>query len=130
MSDNSEEKYVETTEEDYELFKSECEYWIKFFGLQRWQVYYEHKNLDGYFGRCHTDLNAMCATIMFGNKWPEDCKNSDEIRRTAFHESMELFIAPLDALARARYVNENEIEHHTHVIIRTLENVIFKDHKK
>jgi hypothetical protein len=47
------------------------------------------------------------------------------IRRVAFHEVCEVFMARMHICAAARHVTREEIDEARHEIIRTLEHVIF-----
>jgi len=52
--------------------------------------------------------------------------NNKEIRRCAFHEVCELLLGNLRDIAGSRFILEREIDEQVHIIIRTLENVIFE----
>jgi hypothetical protein len=48
-----------------------------------------------------------------------------EIRASAFHEVMELFLARVNILAGNRSCREEEMGEELHAIIKTLQNVVF-----
>jgi hypothetical protein len=51
------------------------------------------------------------------------------LKRTAFHEVMELCFAKYDALCRERCVSLREIDEERHSLIRIMENAIFENSK-
>ena len=116
-----------TTSEDFQIFKEAVAYWQNRLGLLSWHIYTRHRLKREYQAQCSTDLSGHCATITLSKV----LYNYDEppgeagIRRIAFHEVCELFLARMDICARARFVQGDEIEEARHEIIRTLEKVIF-----
>jgi hypothetical protein len=64
------------------------------------------------------------ATINLAPRWNIE-PTEQQLKKTAFHEICELFLARINILARDRYCNEENIDEEIHNIVRTLENVIF-----
>jgi hypothetical protein len=126
---NSQEEMVETTVEDYEIFKAECQRWIEIYGLKCWGVYFRHEECEGRYGSCETALTGRVATITFAMKWPGRDYDPEHIKQTAFHEATELLMGPVDALANHRYVSQEEIGSALHAVVRTLENVLYPKYK-
>jgi hypothetical protein len=116
-----------TTPEDFQVFKEAVAYWQNRLGLLNWHIYTRHRLKREFQAQCATDLTGRCATITLSKV----LYNYDEppgrtgIRRIAFHEVCELFLARMDICARTRFVQGDEIEEARHEIIRTLEKVIF-----
>ena len=116
-----------TTQEDFQVFKEAVVYWQNRLGLLNWHIYTRHRPKLEVQAQCATNLSGRCATITLSKV----LYNYDEppgeaaIRRMAFHEICELFLARIDICARTRFVQEGEIEEARHEIIRTLEKVIF-----
>ena len=116
-----------TTAKDFQLFKTECRKWIDFFGLKGWEVHYRHENTD-VLSRAMILFNPIkdrVVVIILALDWKNDKIDSYAIRRSAFHEVMELFLYPIMSLVNARSLMEDEAETEKHNLIRTLENVLF-----
>ena len=120
---------------DFDIFKAECEKWIKFFGLTEWEIDYafvkDDEKIDAWVS--FDEINGMLAIICMNSTWKERDKNFyniENIKKTAFHEVCEVFMAKLVRLASARYcVAEDEITLAKHEIIRRLENTFYKEFK-
>ena len=115
-----------TTPEEFDLFKSECLRWLKFFGLTDWDVVFEHKALKGNYAQIRVDgLSDRCAVFSFNLECDEESRQHMHIERTAFHEVMELFLFPLHYIGTCRYVQPEEFDAANHAIIRTMENTVW-----
>lgn len=120
---------MKTTKKHFEIFREEFWKWVDFFGMKAWEIRILHEQNEGGLASTWADVRARKATIRLSPDWGDDDPvTEDAVRKTAFHEVCELFIWGLGALARARDRNtlDDEIEEQEHIIIRTLENVIFK----
>ncbi len=125
-----EDEYIETTNDDFMLFKAECQWWMNIYGLKHWDVFFRHQECDGRYGSCESNLTGRVATITFAKEWPKRDYNQKEIMRTAFHEATELLLAPVDALANHRYVSQEEMGGALHSVVRTLENVLYPKYRE
>jgi len=116
-----------TTKAHFELFKTECQKWQKFFGLLSWRIMYLHEEpRSKAMASCATSLSQRVATIRLNPKWPREELNDKIIKETAFHEICELLLTRLDHYMTARFViDDSDFEEALHEVIRTLENVIF-----
>ena len=115
-----------TTAKDFKLFKEECQKWIDFFGLKGWEVYFEHnKDEDIYIARLRPDVENKTCTIVLAVDWGNSPLDKRELKKTAFHEVVELFLSRFRYLALRRDIRETEIIEENHHIVRTLENIIF-----
>jgi hypothetical protein len=92
--------------------------------LYDWEVFIEHKPDESTRASCYSDYCNKTSTINLSSEW--DCEpQKDEVRKCAFHEVVELLIAPLRAVANARWVTYDEMMTANHDIVRRLENVLF-----
>jgi len=113
-----------TTKTEFELFKKECQRWIKFWGLTEWEINYRHKEIDReVYAVCYTDIIGMTATLKFNKNIREDLESQP--KESAFHEICELLLAKLSTLANDRYSTEDELCVASHEIIRRLENCVY-----
>ena len=110
-----------TTDEHYELFCSEVNYWIKTFGLMDWRVMLQHDEQPNneYLAMTSYNFHAHMAIINLAANFDIPPTHM-EICRTAFHESVHLLFADLMENAK----KSEEIEHG---LIRTFENTLFRD---
>lgn len=116
-----------TTKEHFKIFKKECAKWIEFFGLKDWEVRYIHEK--DYENLASISFNVSNGNVVFSLSihWGTLKPTIHELKITAFHEVVELLLARLRALARARYVTPEEIIEANHAIIRRMENSVFKE---
>lgn len=123
---------MKTTKEHFKIFKEECERWIDILGLKCWNVYYEHEESSS---DCYADISynivGRVATIGLNKNWPDDTFDIDtetQLIRSAKHECFELLLGKLATMAAGKiYSSEDTINEEIHVIIRTLENTLFKE---
>lgn len=119
-----------TTQKDFNLFKSECQKWIEVFGLKGWRVTFRHANLDNDNSarawNTIQNLEDRVVSIGLCVDWDNDIEGVTDknIKHSAFHEVMELFLGRMVILAKYRHSTDSEINEENHNIIRTLENVI------
>jgi len=120
------DKYLKTTEIDFDIFKDECEKWIKIFGLSGWYVSYRHEPMDKTYSAniCYC-FSSRTATIKLNTFRLEHECTELSLRKSAFHEVCELFLGKITCLAESRYLSAGQIEEETHNIIRTLEREFF-----
>lgn len=116
-----------TNKRDFEIFKKECAAWQKKLGLLDWQVEYHHEEDDvDYRACCSADYSGRCAVISLAKEWDRKPTTWD-IKKNAFHEMCELMITNLAIMARSRWgFTMEDVEAAEHILIRTLENVLFK----
>ena len=121
-------KKNKTTAKHFEIFKVECQKWIEIFGIKSFEILYDHSDyLKNNKASTTSHSVNRWATLRLNITWDEYWELTDDnVKRCAFHEVVELLLAPLINCAESRYVSENEIEEQSHVIIRTLENVLWE----
>ena len=122
MTDKKDE-YTYTTDEDFEVFKEECNKWIKRFGLFGWKVYYHHEEIDeNAYAVCFANTMGRVSDIKLNKK----CDTKDlNIRKTAFHEVCELLLAKVEVLIKDRAYCYEDTREEIHNLIRIFERVIY-----
>jgi hypothetical protein len=118
-----------TTQKQYELFKSECAYWQKRFGLLDWEFSYRHGGADEY---ARADIlikyDAKIATISLSDDWGEEEPLTDGlVAKTAFHEVDEVRYAWIRRLMET-FSADSISDSAVHGLIRTDENVIWEEY--
>ena len=116
-----------TTVKDFKLFKEECQKWIDLFQLNDWEIHFIHEKMEEYIGYCLADVENRQASIILGVNWDNTNINKKSLDKTAFHEVIELFLAPYFHLAKTRAYSINQHTAISHQIIRTLEHVVFEN---
>ena len=118
---------MKTTKKHFEIFKKECEKWIKVFGLYGWKFYYRHENRDDARAYCvwPDNIDDTQFTIILSVDF-DDSFTIEDIKLSAFHEIMEAFLYRITYFACARFCCLEDIREEKHHIIRTPEHVIFK----
>ena len=115
-----------TTVKQYELFQETVREWMSRFGLMGWRADFSHEKEDDARAAVNINFEDRIATFKFSDEWrgePDD----DKIMRSAFHEVCEVLIGKLGFLAKERCTNDDEIGEEMHVIIRILENTVYKE---
>lgn len=114
-------------ETHFEVFKEEFEYWVEVYGLRGWEITYWLTEVDDQArAQCHSDQTGRVIVAVLGKTWQATEPTEYEIRRSAFHECSELFLAKINDIARSRTVTAPAIEEEIHNIIRTLENIMWE----
>ena len=119
---------AKTTQKHFEIFKAECERWIKTFGLFGWKFYFQHENVDGrQIAYCIFPDKPEDRVFTLGLTVDLECEFSMiDFKKAAFHEVMEAFLYRISYLGECRYIQPEELPEERHNIIRTLENVVWK----
>lgn len=116
-----------TTLQHFEVFKEECLFWIKYFGLNKFRVEFEHKDISG--NRAMADsvsIPNFTAMLYLGKSWGDDEVTDYRIKSSAFHEVVELILWELSDMAYTACGKHNETRE-THRVIRILENTVFAE---
>ena len=117
---------AKTTAKHFGIFRSECLKWIGIFGLTDWHIEVKHKahRVDALASIWSDTVNRL-AYLYLEPDWGTDDITEERLRLSAFHEVCEVLVTPLNICARSRFINESEIDEATHIIVRTLENVLY-----
>lgn len=112
------------TKEHFAYFKKRCEYWRNAFGLKNWHLEVYHHELDPPIVAC-TDANysGYVATIYLAKTRTYPVKR-DDLDRMALHEIIHLAHARYRAVAKSRFVSEEEIDEADEEVTRLLVNAI------
>jgi hypothetical protein len=117
-----------TTSKHFKIFKKEAELWISRFGLLNWRVVYEHEKMDPnerFLATCASDIPARLATIALNTDWDPEKVTVYQLKRTAFHEVMELLLSRISYLGECRFLQDEEISEERHDLIRKFENYFY-----
>jgi hypothetical protein len=127
------ESFNKTNEDEQkrriELFTNTIYKYLDYFGLKNFRIDIEKGSNDCY-GECNYHITSKTATIKYGISLIENQNiNDNQIKKTAFHEVMELLLSKLSILSyNISYPRtENEVDEEVHNIIRTMENTVFND---
>lgn len=114
---------------DFDIFVQECKYWIDFFGIKDWSINYKFKELhENFRAECRVNWSGRVCSLCLSTVWKGEVTDLD-IRRSAFHEVMELLLTDFDhtvlddkiPLEERKYLAEVQ----RHSLIRRFENTIF-----
>lgn len=100
------------------IFKTECEYWIKYFGLLDWDILYISDKIEAR-ATYILHLTGRTATLTINNEE----MSRKQICQSAFHEIIHLLISELAHYTDRVTDNSEEIQH---VLIRRMENSVFE----
>ena len=120
-----EEKY-ELTEEHFEVFKNEFMYWVDELGMKGWEFIFKFIELVDARAQCMPGQRGRVVVVCLNTVWEGQEVTEYELRRTGYHEALELFLSKMTQLAQERSVTDADIEEETHNLIRTLENVMWE----
>lgn len=129
MAKNNKPKKFIPTVEDFELFKAECKYWLKFFAVVEYEVFYEFDKLDNNFAQVavHVDEGVRNCVITLCNSKCNEEITEKRIKKNAFHEVCELMLWEIGLVIFNAVGAKNE-RIIIHKMIRRLENTIFEDY--
>jgi len=114
-----------TTNSHFKLFRKEVQKWINILGLYGWEVIIEHDEfVPDSLGSIKALVEPRCCSIGLSPIWSEN-PTDIAIKKTAFHEVMELLLIRISTIAEERFIKQREINEEAHNIIRTMENVLF-----
>jgi len=111
-----------TTDEDFNLYKQETEYWQRYWGLLHWRLICLHSHIGGFCANIFWDKPNRRAITRFNTKYPTK-PDHREICSTAFHEMAELLLSPMQDYMEG---NAKILEAQTHSVISILENTVFR----
>ena len=115
-----------TTPKHFALFKKHVYLWLDHFGLKDWEIIIEHDiqaDCADALAACSIDLPARFCNIYLNPDW-DNPVTEELLKNSAFHEVCELLMGPLNILAKAKYIREDEIDSARHAIIARLYNSI------
>ena len=119
-----------TSKRHFDIFKAEFLKWQKEFGLLSWKITFVHGKAEpSARATIYFDVRSRQATVVLADMWEYEIGHDFEfeVRQTAFHEAMELFVQRMVSMADGRISNNrNAVEEEAHAIIRTLECVVFR----
>ena len=111
--------------DEFKLFKEEFKKWQDKFGLKGWAIYFEHTEIEEHrFAEIYNDIEDMAATVRLNNKLCKENEKFKDVEKSAKHEAIHLLLARLEACARYRYVNEDEITEACEELVHKLEELI------
>lgn len=120
-----------TTEKDFEIFKSQCIRELERFGIKDWHiqiVWEEEESGEGARAECSFSDDSRVAVLRLTKDWGQDEITEEQLRLSAFHEVLELLLAPAYEAACSPHHSlvqkRRLIAREHHLVIRTLENVL------
>lgn len=117
-------------EDRIKYFKYRVKYYFEFFQLGDFELTFTETKDDDVRGEAwwhdfNTSSNVV--TVCYNKKWINKKQTTrEEIDKVAFHETIEILLSELQAVARERFIVDRDIVSATHRIIRRLENSVFK----
>jgi len=116
--------FVELTTKHFEKYKKYVEEYLLLLGLKGWEVVYRFEKDDDALGSISYNSNGRVCIFYLSTSWNTPPCDS-HIKRTAFHECLELLLQEIRRFCYARNFNEEDLEKETHTVIRALENLVF-----
>lgn len=118
-----------TSENDFIIFQEECRYWISKFGLNDWELFFYHVEDDSKTDRawCHIEISSHIATFILPVLWYSLKPTEFLIRKSAFHEVVEVLFAEINFIANDRFTSQEKLDTAIHTIIRVMENTMFEN---
>jgi len=120
---------VKVSKKHYGIFRKECIKWVRFFGLKEWNISAVRRAdkdfEEGALAKCMADYQGRIAELIIDPDWGNETVTKHLLEVCAFHEVCELLFAKFAKLAEVYYSKEIVAEE-VHVIIRKLENSLFK----
>lgn len=120
----SEKKY-KTTKADFEYFKRQCWWWIRYFGIidKEYLLYHDYK--EGSRAEARTDFETGCRQVWLSTDYGMKITKKD-LAKSAFHELYESMLYELTGMA-AYVFKDAHINEHAHKLVHIMENTVFED---
>lgn len=116
---------MKDTKKALTLFQDNVLKFMAYFSLMEWEPVVAIVDNDDIRGQCRTDPPARIAYFDLGKSWiTQQDPPEIEIRRTAFHEVLELLLIELRSYADES-TNDEIVDGAIHRVIRIFENTIF-----
>jgi len=120
-------KTFATTPRAFAIFKAECDRLVKLWGLNDWEVRVRHEDIGENLATCTPGIVSRICIIRLGTTWgPSDIPTDAAIKNAARHEVAHLATGELIALARARYVTDDEMTSAIETTAKRLERILPK----
>ena len=111
-------------EKRVEYFTAKVRFYQDALGLRDWELFVGSEDFEDR-GRCYPNIQGKICTITVGEEWLESKDTTyPEIDRIAFHEVLEMMLAPMTC-EMTRYYADRYVEVMTHDIIQRLTNMIY-----
>jgi len=119
-------KILKLNKQHFELFKKYCREYQEKFHLMGWDVHFEFIELKGKRAETAFNLESSQATIALCADWQDQVMlfNKKNLKLTAKHEMLHLFLGRMGELAQYRYVQRRELDAAEHEIIQKLEKLL------
>lgn len=113
------------TKKHFELFKAECQKWIKIFELNGWNITFWHKKLDPekHWSQCWVNLNGRQINLKLNTVWDNEV-SIDKIKSVAKHECIHALLARFSEIGNARFITDSEIYEAEEELVYKLEKII------
>ncbi len=99
--------------------------YMEIFGMKDWEVFCEYSDDKESRATCSGRSTNRVANFILSSDWiKKESPIEMDIDKVAFHEVCELFLWGMRLLAEGLY-NTEVVDKEIHVIIRTLENIMF-----
>ena len=110
----------QTTQKQYEAFQKCVRYWVDRLKIVGWELGFLHEPLERAYATISVNYLGRCVTFRFTSQLRDDLwpYTMAEIKKTAKHEVVHLFLAELYTLGCARFATEDEIDHAEIVVQR------------
>jgi hypothetical protein len=120
---------MKTNKKQFELFKKECQKWIKTFGLESWGVaYYWEKEDSNRVAAIGRDVSSHVATIHFTNEIDDEMDYGmtiyDYIKQCAKHEIIHLLLAEVSEFGKSKHYTISDIEIAEEALVGKLINLL------
>ena len=118
---------MKTTKKDFEVFKRECEYWVKKLQLDDMEIHYWHENPTNERADASTSIDTVGrrADIRFSvDNFDPNEFSLKYIKDVARHEMLHILLDGLNDVAHSRFILRDQITQATEVIIRKLEKIL------
>jgi len=114
---------MRTTKKDFERCEKSFRLWQGRLSLMEWRACFEHGKVTDAYAEIFANPEGRIATVIFADACSTDGAIGYDPVHTGRHEALELLLAPLKEIARARNFSEADLDAAIHAVIRRLENL-------
>ena len=121
--------FSKTTTKDFNLFKTECGYWVEKFGLNDWRVNLDIGEVAGFATAEIYFIERFCH-IVLSDELP-DVNREKTIIETAFHEVFDgIVLAEIRTIAKNRDFDDDRLDSVCHGVLNRIQRLLLSTRRK
>ncbi len=119
------DKKYKTSKADFEYFKRQCWWWVRYFGVIDKEYTFYHKDIEGTRATAVTEFESGHRVISLSTDFGGEFAKR-ELAQVAFHEVYETMLFELTSMASYAY-KDGHIAENSHKLVNIMVNTLFAE---